>query len=659
VNFTHQHRILLITFLVLSTSVIDGQQNGQNSMTKVRNGWAQVDQLLDSAELYLDTEPQRSFDYVDRALEISISGRDPVNQARCYTMLGKVSYNLQQYDLAIGYYQKAILSLGSRSEELVNNIALLLGQSYEKTGDNKQSIDYYKKYLAYATENKLTREIISVRYDLARVYTSTGEDQKALREYDVIQKLEQKQNNPSGLVNVSTKQADIYLEQERKDDAIKSYKKAVGLAMESKDEDLQTNSLRNLSKAYRSNKQYDEELVTRKQSLEINKESNKLEEQAEDNLSIGEIYIEQDQPGEAVQYLQKSIDLSEQTGSYEKKSIALKTLSDAYKEQGAFDKALYAYKEYTTLVDSTYAKRERELRHNLAIVANINRKLQRIDLLEKDFELNRKTLELIQKEQDINLKELRTQKRLTYLLLLVLGVLLAASFFVFRSSIQKKKANLLLALRSLRSQMNPHFIFNSLNSVNSYIAQNNERMANKYLSEFSQLMRQVLENSKHDFVTVSSELEIIELYLKLEHSRFSDKFDYTIDIDKEINLNETMIPPMLIQPYIENAVWHGLRYKESKGILTVRLKREGDFFTAIITDNGIGRKQSQQHKTKHQKAGSSTAMKNTNNRLKIINEIYRTKYKVSIDDLNKEDSTGTVVELRIPIEQSESEGESE
>jgi len=646
------HILILLAAVIWLPSESKAQKEEQYSRSKLQVEWAKVDILLDSAEMYLDTKPQESFDFVERALEISIVGNDRLNEARCYIMMGKVSYNLQQYDVAASYYQKAVMRLDERNDVLAGKLYLLLGQTYEKAEKYPESIEYYKKYLAYADDRDMAREVISARYDLARVYTSSGQYDQALRQYDAIQKLEERQNNPSGLANVSNLKADIYMEQNRSDEAIRNYKKAVDLAKESKDEDVQTKSLRSLSKAYRSNRQYEEELEVRQQSLELSKEANKLEEQAEDNLSIGEIYLEQSKPEAAVEYIQRSIDQSEQTGNIAQKSMALKTLSDAYKEQGAFDKALDAYREYTTLVDSNYAQRERELKHNLAIVASINRKLQRIDLLEKDFELNQKTMVLLQKEQELNSKELRTQKKITYSLLFVIAVLLTASFFVFRSAQLKKKANMLLALRSLRSQMNPHFIFNSLNSVNSFIAQNDERQANKYLSDFSLLMRQVLENSKHDFVTVSSELDIIELYLKLEHSRFSDKFDYTVDVDPEINLNETRIPPMLIQPYIENSIWHGLRYLETKGQLSITLQKANDYITATITDNGIGRKRSQELKTKHQKAGTSTGLKNTHNRLNIINEIYKTKFHVTIDDLNIQDGTGTVVKIRIPVDQN-------
>ena len=110
---------------------------------------------------------------------------------------------------------------------------------------------------------------------------------------------------------------------------------------------------------------------------------------------------------------------------------------------------------------------------------------------------------------------------------------------------------------------------------------------------------------------------------------------------------------MLIQPYIENAIWHGLRYKESKGFLSLELKKENDFIIAQITDDGIGRKHSQELKTKHQKDGEATGMKNTRNRISIINDIYKTRFKVSIDDLNKEESTGTVVKIQIPVNHSQ------
>ena len=168
------------------------------------------------------------------------------------------------------------------------------------------------------------------------------------------------------------------------------------------------------------------------------------------------------------------------------------------------------------------------------------------------------------KNEESKTKEVKLQTTITYIILIVLLFVIVGSILLYRSSKEKKRDNQLLALKSLRSNMNPHFIFNALNSVNSFIAKNDERAANKYLSDFSKLMRQVMENSKYDLVTLHSEMEILGIYIQLEHFRFSDKFDFEFIIDDTIDTEDIEIPPMLVQPYIENAILHGLRYKEKK-----------------------------------------------------------------------------------------------
>jgi len=198
--------------------------------------------------------------------------------------------------------------------------------------------------------------------------------------------------------------------------------------------------------------------------------------------------------------------------------------------------------------------------------------------------------------------------------------------------------------------MNPHFIFNALNSVNHFIAQQDERTANKFLSEFSQLMRLVLEYSQEDFITLQKEQEILALYMKLEHYRFRDKFEYEIEIDESINAESVLVPPMLIQPYIENAVWHGLRYRESVGHLKLAMTQQNGSLVVTIADNGIGRKRSADLKTENQKKHKSTGLKNIRERLLILNHVYRTHYEVNVSD--GPGGEGTLVEIKIPTHNS-------
>jgi LytS/YehU family sensor histidine kinase len=183
--------------------------------------------------------------------------------------------------------------------------------------------------------------------------------------------------------------------------------------------------------------------------------------------------------------------------------------------------------------------------------------------------------------------------------------------------------------------------------VNNYIAKSDERSANRFLSEFSVLMRSVLENSEEDFIPLSKELELLELYVKLEHSRFSDKFDYYIEVDPQVDVDAFQIPPMLLQPYIENAIWHGLRYKEEKGFLKINLKQLTNTLLEItIMDNGIGRKKSAELKTSNQKKQKSKGMGNIKKRIQILNDMYKNKVDVSISNLS-EDQTGTKVTLKL------------
>ena len=180
--------------------------------------------------------------------------------------------------------------------------------------------------------------------------------------------------------------------------------------------------------------------------------------------------------------------------------------------------------------------------------------------------------------------------------------------------------------------------------MNSFIASNDERTANKYLSDFSQLMRSVLENSEEDFIPLEKEMELLELYTQLEHFRFKDKFDYQISVDENVRINDFQIPPMLLQPYIENAVWHGLRYKEDKGHLNILVatKSENEI-TILITDDGIGREKSKGVKTENQKRQNSKGMNNIKKRVAILNEMYKDKVDVFIDDYQEAEDPGTKV----------------
>ncbi len=221
-----------------------------------------------------------------------------------------------------------------------------------------------------------------------------------------------------------------------------------------------------------------------------------------------------------------------------------------------------------------------------------------------------------------------------------------------KSQYEKKLAN--VEMTALLAQMNPHFLFNSLNSIDSYIIRNESKKASEYLNNFARLMRLILQNSRSNYISLKDELETLELYMQMERLRFKDKFEYEILVDKQVDTSAIVIPPMLIQPYVENAIWHGLMHKHDgvAGKVEVIVGKQNDSLFCVVQDNGIGREKAEELKA--QKSANhkrSMGMQITRDRVEMINKLYNTNTTIKITDLKDQagNAKGTRVELVIPV----------
>jgi PAS domain S-box-containing protein len=205
-----------------------------------------------------------------------------------------------------------------------------------------------------------------------------------------------------------------------------------------------------------------------------------------------------------------------------------------------------------------------------------------------------------------------------------------------------------LELRALQMQMNPHFIFNALNSIQSYIINKEEQMANFYLTKFAALIRQFLDSSRSKYISLDEEIANLKLYVELEKLRFEDKFDYIFEFDSKIN-KYSEIPTMLLQPFIENAINHGLRYKSTRGVLRISFKDNDKNILVKIEDNGVGRKAAEKIKSLSSKGYKSQGLKITTQRIENYNKLNleNIKYKIS-DLLENSENIGTLVEIYFP-----------
>jgi ligand-binding sensor domain-containing protein len=247
-------------------------------------------------------------------------------------------------------------------------------------------------------------------------------------------------------------------------------------------------------------------------------------------------------------------------------------------------------------------------------------------------------------------------QNLWFRLVLILLVVLILFQFIYgynrrlRMNSQKKQAE--LRLESLRGQMNPHFIFNSLNSINYFISQNDRLSANRYIADFSRLIRSFLGNLSKEFITFESELETLKDYLQLEHLRFGDKFDYKLIVAEDFELENKKIFPGMVQPFIENAIWHGVRgLRDRKGNITIQfLPGSIGHSICIVEDDGIGRKLSLERKSMVP-GKKSNGIAIVTERLKIINQIRNKDFKLIIEDLHPDqEETGTKVTIEIPLQ---------
>lgn len=636
------------------------EQKQQNSFSKISksayNEAYEAEEKLKKAESLFEKKPDEALDLVHDALLIAIKNNYSQIEAKAYQLLGRFNFELKEYSLSYKNYNKAIAiyetlklvsNLNFSATEQLFNLYYNIGKAAEYLNDYNQCTLYYNKYLKMAKLKNDTNAIVKAYIALGDCYLKQKELKGAQVNYNNALEIEKKRDNKKGIVEVNLKLGELEKEKNNTEKAIQYYRSSQNTAMEIEDDHAVNEAYSNISNIYQTQNKIEEGIEINQEAIDYNQKRNNSSEVAKKNIDLANFYLQQNNNDEAINRLQNSIEIADETGDLENKSKAIQVLSEAYDKSGLDEEAEKKYKEYLILEDSLYKMRARQLAMQNKKGEMLENAQNKLSLLEKDKELSEKTIELLRNEKLLQEQFINKQKVITYSLILGIVVLLITSYLVYRSNKAKNKANQLLILKSLRAQMNPHFIFNALNSVNSFISKNDERAANRYLADFSKLMRDVMENSQEDFISLAKEIDILSMYLKLENHRFKDKFDYTFEVDPGINAEEFFIPPMLIQPYIENAVWHGLRYKTEKGHLKVSITESTKIITVVVEDDGIGRKKSQELKTENQKIMRSTGLKNIDSRLKIISNIYKAKLDVVIEDADKINGTGTRVTVKI------------
>lgn len=415
-------------------------------------------------------------------------------------------------------------------------------------------------------------------------------------------------------------------------------------------------NLQNIGVLYQKMKDFHTALKYLKESNEISVAINDQIGVLYTNHGIAAMYGELGNYPKAIAGLQQALQIAETLGSKEEIKNLYESFSDIYERMGQYKLAYDHRKKFELWKDS---------------IANESH-LNQVKELEIKYETEKKDkqITLLAKEKEIHAKETQRQatlKKASTAGLILVSILAVLLVYIFRQRLRHqellaakqeevKEANFRqqlseLEMKALRAQINPHFLFNCMNSINRMILQGETECASLYLTKFSKLVRLILENTEVTRVSLENELAMLETYIQLEALRFKGKIHYKILVDESIEPESTYLPSMVLQPFVENAIWHGLMHKEDPGMITIAIREEEeDRLLCTIEDNGVGREKAQVLQEKSILKRKSMGMKITEERLRLLSK-ERLEQLIRITDLKDslDQVLGTRVDIMVPI----------
>jgi len=544
--------------------------------------------------------------------------------------------------------EEAALALKGSAENsemvILARTNLFLGDYYRRTGLYQESLEYYANAISIAQKAKL-KHIIPVSYlGQANVY-STIDDMKSYREnlklmIDAATEEYDSSSMESGYHRLGTSflgdTSTSAVRDFRMGDSL--LRKSLAISTRKKDTSFISLSNANLGWNFYLQKMYDSSITCYERSLKYSLPGRLYSIAANSLGNLGTIYRDLGHNERSLQFYKKGIQAAMKDNDLYELWWIHRDMSEMYLKSGDTSGAFRNYVLFKKYSDA----------YNKGVTSQGLADAR----LRYEADTHNKEVELLS-------LRLKNNRLLNYGFAGLIVLLSFIGLMIFRESRLKNKRRISemnrkiseITQANLRQQMNPHFIFNTLNSIQYYMYQHDKISTNNYLTKFSSLMRKVLDNSQHTSVPLSDELSALNLYLELEAIRFRDKFDYRIKIDEDIDPLMYKVPTMLIQPYVENSIIHGLIPKEGKGTVSIDLKLQNNSILCTIEDNGIGRDASREKNKAREGNHNSLGTRITESRLDLVNELYGTSLCVEYTDLKNENGepAGTRVEMHIPI----------
>lgn len=580
---------------------------------------------------YLNTNLTEAQRWSESALDIAKRSECRKEHAAIYNVRAIAAISMGETDLAFQYIDSSIaVNRAINDQDGLSNSIGNKGTFYFYSGKYEESLEHHLQALEIDEKLGDKNGIATTLANIFGIYHIQKDQKKALstgkRALQAFRELESKDGEALMLANLGA----LYEESNNADSAFWYLTRAERIFREINHPEGIADCYRMFSDIMLKEKEYNQALQHLDSALVIYRNIGAEHKETMVYSHIVPVYLELGNYNKAIEMALLLGERGKTQGSLQFQRDAMFSLMKAHRALKNYKEALEYSDEYHRLQDEILGE---------ATVAELNK-------LKTQFEVHRKEQELAQYQRESEILKLNLERQTNYLVMsiLILVLLVAGGVFVMRTrKLRNESLTIQLEQRLLRSQMNPHFIFNSLTAIQSFFYKNDPKEAGRFLSSFAHLIRTILDNSRTEYIVLSKEVAWLENYLKLQMLRFENRFSYEIHLGESLNTDLIQIPPMLIQPFVENALEHGFSDIDYLGKLDVFFSLQDDKLRIIVEDNGKGIQDSKIRDKKH----VSVATEITRERLKLLNKGKSEAIEFSIEPRR---GGGIRVDFKIPVQ---------
>lgn len=641
-------KIYSTLFILCLFSSFCFSQNGRtvdsllNIFRSTSNDTQKVEVYNRLSQTYCSIDFNKALYYNELGINLAKKINHPHKLADAYNIQGIIFLNLGKTKEADSSLTKAIeLHINNGNKKGIASGYGNLGAMYFMIGNYGKSLENQLKCLKINEDLNDKNGIAITLMNIANIHFIQKNFSEANKYYNDCRLINKQLGNLHGELSAINNIGTILIEQRKPDEAI-TYYNYIKKITEEKQDEYNTEyafAINGLGNSYRLKGEYDKAHFYLGKAFELYGKQNNTFRLLEVAGNISALYLKEKNYTKSIEYCKTYLEKAKAMDANQHERDACEFLYESYSGIKDYENALIYHKKFMLLKDTILNK------ENMKNMSELETKYE----TEKKENQNKTLIN----ENQIQSMQISNNRIYVFALLALLFIVLSFAVQINRQNkLKAQQRSLMLEHKLLRSQMNPHFIFNSLIAIESYIYKNEPKEAGKYLSGFARLMRLILENSREEFIPLSKEIKTLEYYLQLQKNRFDDMFDYTIELSENIDPDAIAIPPMLAQPFIENSIEHGLKNIDKKGEINIRFSLNNNQLIFEVKDNGIGIEKSMAD-NEQKKHHHSLATTITMERLTILNKRKRNKISFHIDELKNPEGhvLGTRVSFAIPYQE--------